>query len=129
MSRKAVIPTEDKVRATLTTLEAQGSAPVSVVALARELGLANATFWRHFPDVAQDVAEARRLARAGHLSGPQAEAPKVAEEVARLRRGLAESKAFLEIAVANIQRLSIENHELRRELELARGVTVIGPPK
>ena len=55
MSRRADLPSRSTVQRALDELldetSAEGVRP-TVVSLARRLGLANTTFWRHFPDLA-----------------------------------------------------------------------------
>ena len=54
MSRRADLPSRSTVQRALYELldetSAEGVRP-TVVSLARRLGLANTTFWRHFPDI------------------------------------------------------------------------------
>ena len=59
MSRRAQVPDKPSVLGALAELSAEtaqtGKRP-SVVALAQRLGLSNTTFWRHYPDIAREVA-------------------------------------------------------------------------
>lgn len=63
MTRRAQLPTEADVRdardALLVETAANGTRP-AVVALAGRVGLSNTTFWRHFPHIAHELADARR---------------------------------------------------------------------
>ena len=65
MSRRIELPAEQHVRdvlADMLTEAAAGGAKPSVLALARRLGLTNATFWRHFRDIAADIRHAASAA-------------------------------------------------------------------
>jgi AcrR family transcriptional regulator len=127
MSRRVALPTEEHIRQHLAELVAEadaGGARLTVLGLARRLGLANATFWRHFPDIAEEV---RGTARAhGRTASDAAEPDRDDQlqgknaELCRANSGLSE---HLALAVANIQRLTLENHQLRQELEAAAKVT------
>lgn len=128
MSRRVVLPAEPEIREAIARLTAADPArPPTVVALARSLGLANATFWRHFPHIAQEVADLRR----GSLRSPRPAEPSASADtddssaVARLRGDNARLRGQLEAAVAHIQHLTLENLALREELERARKVVRI----
>jgi AcrR family transcriptional regulator len=127
MSRKVALPSEEQVRQALieltTEAETAGRQP-TVLGLARRLGLANATFWRHFPDIAEEVREAARSPRpAGPGPRGSDRYDELLKKNAALRRANTELSEHLALAVANIQRLTLENHQLRTELEAARGVS------
>jgi len=72
------------------------------------------------------VAAARRAA---NTSTPHPTEPRQQDQLqahnAELRRAVQELTAQLDVAIANIQRLSIDNHQLRQELETATMVTRI----
>lgn len=128
MTRKVDLPTEAQVLTALAELNAaasDGRSP-SVVALARHLGLTNTTFWRHFPDIAQDVATRRRTSITPQ---PRQPSPHHHDELkaqnAKLRRVNRDLTDQLDLAISHIQRLTLENHRLRQELETAAKVTRI----
>ncbi|MET3175950.1 UNVERIFIED_ORG: uncharacterized protein YceH (UPF0502 family) [Arthrobacter sp. UYCu721] len=126
MTRRVALPTESEIRAALAELTRPDGRP-SVVALARSLGLANATFWRHFPEIAQEVADARRNAlRSAHpADAPATTGSDAKSAIAQLRNEKAHLRDQLEVAVAHIQRLTLENRTLREELERATKVVRI----
>ncbi len=127
MSHRVALPSEEQVRQALAELTAEtaraGRRP-TVLGLARSLGLANATFWRQFPDIAEEV---RDHARSHHPAG--ADTPhgdhlrRPAQEERRAAANNTELSDHLASAVANIQRLTLENHQFRQELEAAAKVT------
>jgi hypothetical protein len=79
--------------------------------------LSNSIFWRHFPELAQAVADARRSAQR-RPSAPAVPDDQGAEHViARLRTENASIASSLEAAVARIRDLTLENRALRDELE------------
>jgi hypothetical protein len=86
MTRKTGLPPEDHVRAVMTRMlaDAAGGGPrPTVLALARSLGLANTTFWRHYHDIATELRNAAsgipapargqnpRPGQAGELARPE----------------------------------------------------------
>ena len=127
MTARVQLPSEAQVRQTLSELAARpGAGQPTVLALARSLGLANGTFWRHFPDIAREVADQRRTAaRLGRTTSPQQQPGdnNPPSELARLRRTNRELSDQIEVAIAHLQRLTLENHTLREELEDSRKIT------
>jgi predicted transcriptional regulator len=116
MSRKIELPTiatVEHVRSgMITEAEAAGTRP-TVSEIARRLGLTNTTFWRHFPEIAADIAALRRS-----TPTPRPEpANSHTARIAALTRDNQELRANLALAIANIQRLTIDNHQLREKLE------------
>jgi transposase-like protein len=104
---------------------ATGERP-TVIALARQLGVTNATFWRHFPDIAREVAAAgRNEQRDDHADRDPSPLRELERQNAQLRRTNHDLRLDIKLAEASIQRLAIVNHQLRRELEAATGVTRI----
>lgn len=96
---------------------AAGRTP-SVLTLARHLGLANTTFRRRYPDIVD------RLRASGPASTAPAIGPlKVDSDIVRLRQRNRELAEDLTLAVSSIQRLSIDNRSLRRQLDAATAVT------
>lgn len=103
--------------------EERGKHP-SVLELARILGLSNTTFRRRYPDIAQEIADRRTT--------PIVEAARQTEEVrlaarnSKLKRENHQLKQQLELAVAQIQRLSLHNAQLLKEIQSAANITHIG---
>jgi AcrR family transcriptional regulator len=96
--------------------EAAGKRP-TVSELARRLGLTNATFWRHFPEIAADIAaDIAALRRSTRAARPEP-ADSHAARIAALTRDNQDLRANLALAIANIQRLTVENQQLREKLE------------
>jgi len=66
MTRKIDLPPEQHVRTVMAAMlaDAAGGGPrPTVLALARSLGLANATFWRHYHDIATELCHHAAQAR------------------------------------------------------------------
>jgi AcrR family transcriptional regulator len=128
MTARVPLPSEAQVRQALAQLAASpGAGQPTVLALARSLGLSNGTFWRYFPEIASEVAGQRR---ATPRPGPAASTPdrpggNPAGELARLRRANRELTDQIEVAIAHLQRLTLENHALREQLEHALKITRI----
>jgi AcrR family transcriptional regulator len=129
MTRRGDRPREDEVRQALHEVvhdAARGGRAVSVLAVAAQVGLSNTTFRRNFPDLAREISERRRtpsqITSEAARPGQQAT---LADKNARLRQDNARLREHLELAIANIQRLTLENHRLRRQLEDATAVTRI----
>lgn len=127
MTARVQLPSEARVRQALTELTAQpGAGQPTVLALARSLGLANGTFWRHFPEIAREVADQRRTAARLNRNTSAHELPgddNPPGELARLRHTNRELTDQIEVAIAHLQRLTLENHALREELEHSRKIT------
>jgi predicted ArsR family transcriptional regulator len=126
MTRRVNLPDVDLVRQAATDViaaaRAEGRRP-TVVALAGRLGMSNATFWRHFPDVARDLVAA---ARSTESPPAGSDAPnrydRLADDHSRLKQANAELTRDLARAAAAIQRLALDNHELRQQLAATTGV-------
>lgn len=123
------LPAELQVRQAFTKLVDQahhtGQRP-SVLALARQFGLTNTTFRRHFPEIVRELGQIRRTpATTLTESSAGTEHSKLVARNAKLRRAARELRQDLELAVANIARLTLDNHRLRTELEQARQITNI----
>jgi len=103
-----------------------------VLALARALGLANATFWRHYHDIAAELrshdAGAWQSVPALGQSQCPGQAGELASQNSALRRERDHLASQLEAALSHLRRLTIDNAELRSELETARVITRIVRP-
>jgi transposase-like protein len=96
----------------------------SVLALARRLGLANTTLRRRFPAVCAELATGPPgTGKAERTAFDNTTMTSLRRENAQLRRDNENLAANLEVAIANIQRLTMQAHDLRQALEHARGVT------
>lgn len=129
MNRTTRIPTPEQAQHApdhvLGEAAATGRRP-SVLTVARRLGLSNTTFRRHFPDIADEVGEARRTPRTDAAESPAAaEHTRLVARNAKLRRENRLLRDHLDLAVANIQRLTLRAHRLQRELEAAAKVARI----
>lgn len=123
------LPAEPQVRQAFTELIDQahheGQRP-SVLALARQFGLTNTTFRRHYPEIVRELGQIRRTpATALTESTAATEHSKLVDRNAELRRAVQELRQDLELAIASIARLTLDNHHLRTELEQARRITNI----
>lgn len=130
MTRRIDPPSEARVRAALNRLRQQtaraGGRP-TVLALAREFGLSNTTFRRHFPDIARDIAEAAQ-ARPPATGPSTSRYDLLVARNAKLKRRNRELTAHLTLAAARIQQVTLDNQRLRAQLEAATGVTRIAFP-
>jgi hypothetical protein len=96
-----------------------------VLALARHLGLANTTFRRRFPDITTELTRQRSPAPADSDPVVASRFEKIQRENTELRRARRELAEHLELAIANIQRLTLDNHHLRQQLHAATKITHI----
>lgn len=129
MSRKIGLPAEAHVRAVLADMlaeETAGGPKPSVLALARRLGLSNATFWRHFRDIATEI----RHTAGDSMAQPGGQNPRrdrvvgeLASQNAGLRRERDRLADQLEVALGHLRRLTIDNARLRHDLEAAHKIT------
>ena len=129
MSRRVDLPDDHAVRTTMTALldeaAAQGTTP-TVVALAKRLGLTNSTFWRHFPDIANELRTTVRVPNPDVPASPAARRfAELEQRNAELTRDNRQLTEHLDLAVANLQRLTLDNHQMRQALESAGKVTRI----
>ncbi len=127
MSRRVDLPSEDHVRRTMADLAgealAAGTRP-TVLGLARRLRLTNTTFWRHFPDIADEVSA--NASRPGGVTSPnRGRSGDLERQNATLRSANNHLTEHLDLAIANIQRLTLDNHWLRQELESPTKITKI----
>ena len=118
MTRQIPLPTAETVADALQGLARQASVTgrrVSVSGLARHLGLPNTTLRRHYPDVIAEIGTAAPLDRPGRNSHDE----KLGQTANRLRSENPDLRTHLDIAITHIQRLTIENDQLRRQAETA----------
>jgi hypothetical protein len=94
--------------------------------LARQFGLTNTTFLRHYPEIVKELGEIRRTPPIERTDTPAAtEHARIIARNAKLRRDNRQLRQQLDIAAANIARLTIDNHQLRQQLEHAQRITNI----
>ena len=123
MSKRIDLPSEQDVRRVMTEhIEDAASAGgrATVIGLARRLGLSNATFWRHYPAIA---AELRAASVAAPVATRHDDRTELLASNKRVQRDNAALTQDLPLALAVIQRLTLDNHALRKELETTSGVT------
>jgi len=86
--------------------------------------LTNTTFWRHFPDIADELRTvARNRIADGPTSAGTGRSSDLEGENANLRRANQRLTEHLDLAIANIQRLSLDNRRLLEEVEAAAKIT------
>ena len=118
MTRQIPLPTAETVAEALQDLTRQANVTgrrVSVSGLARHLGLPNTTLRRHYPDVIDEMGTAAPLNHPGRNSHDE----ELRQTANRLRSENRDLRTHLDIAIAHIQRLTIENDQLRRQAETA----------
>lgn len=132
MTRRVDLPTDEDVANRIGEMTSETGLPPAVITVARDLQLSNATFWRHFPRIAQSLADARRAHRRttavsepeGDLDPAQESSsvspPAVSQRVSRLQ-------SDLDAAAREIQRLTLENEALRAYLQDATSVLPLRP--
>jgi DNA-binding transcriptional regulator YhcF (GntR family) len=117
-------PRSAEVRAMIHQITESAGRPPSVLAVAAALGLSNTTFRRNYPELVTELQDQRRQ------SGTSTTHTDATDRYDRLRRDNAvlrsrnsELTNQLELAAATIQRLAIENEQLRHQLEEASRIT------
>ena len=123
MSQRIDLQSEQDVRRVMTEhLEdaAAAGGRATVIGLARRLGLSNATFWRHYPSV---VAELRTVAAVAPIVVRHDDRIELLASNKSLQRDNAALTQDLTLALSVIQRLTLDNYALRKELETTSGVT------
>jgi hypothetical protein len=125
VTRRTALPSPEDVHLAIKQLTETTGKPPTVLALAGHLGLANTTFRRHFPDLTADLTQRRSANPTG--PDPAASTPfqRLQHDNAHLRATNRALSQHLELAVANIQRLTLDNHQLRHQLEAATNITRI----
>jgi AcrR family transcriptional regulator len=110
---------------------AAGGPKSSVLALARRLGLSNATFWRLFRDIATEIRHAAGDSTAPPCgqNQPRDRAGELASQNAGLRRERDRLADQLEAALGHLRRLTIDNAQLRHDLEAAHNITRLDPSR
>ncbi len=122
MTRRVLLPSESEIHSALAKLRAApGHEAVTARDLARQLGLANSTFWRHFPKIAQEVADENRVTSRAAQATP-ANAPRASDPNGAPRKENATLRDQIDLAVAHIQRLTIDNQALRDQLEVQANI-------
>jgi hypothetical protein len=128
VSRRKPAPDEARVREALAQMRIEaesGTTRVSVLGLARCLGMSNATFWRNYREIATEIRQAPETSgKPTRASQPGNEA-KLADRNASLRRERDALAGQLEAVLAHLRRLTTDNARLRGELEAARAVSRI----
>jgi hypothetical protein len=124
MTSRAALPTDAEVQEAIIALTEETGKP-STLAVATKLGIANTTFRRQFPSITADLGRNRRSD--GTLEDDQPSSPfhELKKQNTQLRREIENLKANLELAVANIQRLTLDKHRLQQERDEAARVTPI----
>jgi hypothetical protein len=125
MTDRPPMPSEQTVRDALHDLKADaettGRHP-SVLALTARVGLPNTTFRCRYPSICAELAHAPRRA-VSSANATVTAYENLAHAHAQLRQDHNALAEHLELAIANIQRLTLDDHELRQVLETTRSVT------
>jgi hypothetical protein len=128
VSRRVNLPSDRDARAVFDALVEEaatsGTKP-TVVQLATRLGLTNSTFWRHFPHLATDLRAVARTSAGQPTSRTMDRYTELEHRNAELTRDNRQLTEHLDLALINIQRLTLDNHRLRQALEDATKVTRI----
>lgn len=124
MNRHAGLPTPDDVQAALSAMSRDCN-QVSALALAQRLGLANTAFRRNFPDVVAQLAQQAPAAADSPARTRPAGARDLANANAVLRTQNHDLRRQLDLACAQIQRLALENGQLRELAHATARVTTL----
>jgi predicted ArsR family transcriptional regulator len=92
-------------------------------AVARHLGLANTTFRRRFPHLVAELAAPTSDNQPSSSRPARTSYDQLNDDNAQLREHKRELTEHLEFAIAQLQRLTLDNHQLREQLEAERGIT------
>lgn len=127
MTRRPALPTHHEVHRAVEELTQTAGKPPTVLALARHLGLANTTFHRNFPDLVHEPNPPRPPTTTTWPMRAATRLEQLEHNNAALPRDKRELTEHLDLAAAAIQRLTLENHRLRQQLETASKITRINP--
>lgn len=125
MTRRTALPSAEDVRTAIQELNDTTGRPPTVLALARHLGLANTTFRRNFPDTTVELNHVRSRSPSPQDPAGISTFEQLKRDNAKLRRDNHDLTEHLELAVANIQRLTLDNHHLRQQLDTTANITRI----
>lgn len=123
MNSRSDLPAVADVRLAIKDLAGETGRPPTALAVARRLGLPNTTFRRNYPDITAELRLRSASTASGPLRDPAARFDQIRGENEKLRRANRELSEHLELAIAHIQRLTVDNHRLLQQLELASNVT------
>ncbi|UOT03725.1 hypothetical protein MPY17_33220 [Rhodococcus opacus] len=132
MTTRTGLPTPQEVSIALAELfeeAAKLGVRPSVLALARRLDIANTTLRRNFPDAVATVSTRMRENPESRTPGgtPPTRIERLERENAKLRGNNRELAEQIDLASAQIQRLALEAHDLRQELQRHTAVSPIRP--
>lgn len=125
MTARSASPTNDEVRHAIATLTDTTGKPPSVLALAKYCGIANTTFRRQYPQITAELKSDCSTEPGRQDDQHSSPYQELKNRNAKLRREVENLHANLELAAANIQRLTLEVHRLRQERDEASRVTSI----
>lgn len=111
--------TTDQINAAITELANTHGRPPAALAVARHLNIPYTTFRRRYPHILTQL-DASRASTA--VDRQPTRLATLQTENAALKEQRQSLNDHLEIAVANIRRLSIENNQLRAALEQATNI-------
>jgi len=129
VTRRTDLPTVEDVQLAIKELGETIGKPPTVLAVARRLGLANTTFRRNFPDLTANLQNPPSTTDSAADTAAVSRFDQLKRDHDKLRRDHHELAEHLGLAVANIQRLTLENHRLRQQLEAATRITHIAPKR
>lgn len=129
MTQRVPLPSTDDITSVIDALTREAGCPPAALAVATRLGMSNSTFWRHFPHIAQELADSRREAnrnvRRRRIPGTSDAHHR--SVISQLRVENARLLNEVNVAALEVQRLTLENHALRTQHELSERVTSIRP--
>ncbi|GGW53524.1 cell division protein ZapB [Streptomyces griseoloalbus] len=129
MNRPA-LPDANTVRAAMDTVLADAAAHgrrPTLTAVERRLGLAHATFYRHYGDLITRYFQPRIPRPAAAVGDSTAEADETAAlTVRRLRQENTELRRTVEVYAEMIRQLAIENDALRQPSAVVRSLPLQG---
>jgi AraC-like DNA-binding protein len=124
------LPSEIEVRAAMDQIlehsEHTGKRP-TIADVERKLGIAHATFCRHFTALTSSyfkprVAELRK----GPVNMTGTEAETIQQTMQRLRRENTDLRKLIQLYAEQIRQLTLDRHELTLQVEQLSGITRIG---
>jgi hypothetical protein len=127
VTRRTPLPSREDVQLAIKQLTDTTGKPPTVLSLATHLGLANTTFRRNFPDITADLTHQRTPPSTHPKADDTTPFQRLHQENAQLRTANHHLTEHLELTITNIQRLTLESHYLRQQLEAATNITRLHP--
>jgi hypothetical protein len=127
------LPSETEVRTAMDQVleqSAQTGRRPTIADVERRLGVAHATFCRHFTGLADTYFRPRAAGlRNKPAGGPGPTPESIQQAMQRLRQENTDLRKLVQLYAEQIRQLTVDRHDLTLQVEQLSGVTRIGVPR